>query len=123
MITHYRTFEDINGDSIPNCEIGAGQGVRGTGAFEHDGAVWAHVVGVRLLVVVLDVNNLWKGYGEYSWVGAVAVKPDVLYDVVTDAVNLPKGTYGLMNFDISTRPQTSGLYYQDGGFNLKWEKY
>lgn len=123
MIRHYRTFEDINNCDIPNCKINAGEGVKAAGAFENDAALWVHVTGVRLIVVVLGVDHLWRVFGAYSWAGAVAVKPDVLYDVATDAVNLPKGIYGLMNFDIDTAPQVGGLYYQNGPFELRWEKY
>lgn len=123
MITHYRTFENINNNAIPNCEINAGEGVKAAGAFENDAPLWVQVTAVRLIVVVLGDDRLWHIYGAYSWAGAVAVKPDILYDVATDAVNLPKGIYGLMNFDIDTAPQAGGLYYQNGPFELRWEKY
>lgn len=117
MITHYKTFEDIDNNNIPNCEINAGEGVKVAGAFENDAPLWVQLNKVYLTVVKL-VNGLWQYYGVYSWTGAVAVKPDQLYDIMSDAVALSKGTYGLLSFSFETAPQTSGLYYQNGPFDL-----
>lgn len=121
MITHYKTFEDINNHDIPNCEINAGEGVKAAGAFENDAPLWVQLNKVYLTVVKL-VNGLWQYYGVYSWAGAVAVKPDQLYDVVSDSATLPKGTYGLLSFSFETAPQTGGLYYQDGPFDLEFSR-
>lgn len=121
MISHYRTFEDINNNSIPNCEIGADEGVKVDGAFENDAALWVQLNKVYLTVVRLE-NGLWQYYGDYSWTGAVAVKAGQMYDVKSNAATLLKGTYGLLSFSFETAPQTSGLFYQDGPFELKFNR-
>lgn len=120
MITHYQTFETAAGGSIPNCEIETGQGIKVAGAFENDAALWVQLNKIRVIVVE-NVGGSWVYYGACEWTGAVAVKPDQTYDVVSDVIMLPKGAYGvLMDFRFTTAPQTSGLYYQDGTFNLKF---
>jgi len=121
MITHYRTFEDINNRDIPNCEINAGDGVKAAGAVENIEALWVQLNKIQLIVVKL-VGGQWEYYGAYTWTGAVAVKPDVIYDVKTDAAFLAQGTYGLQNFNFTTTPQTSGLHYQDGSFDLVFSR-
>jgi hypothetical protein len=120
MITHYQTFDDARGNNIPNCEIETGQGVKVYGAFENDAALWVQLNKIRVIVVE-NVGGSWVYYGVCEWTGAVAVKPDQAYDVVSDVFTLPKGEYGvLMNFRFTTAPQESGLYYQDGPFDLEF---
>lgn len=121
MRSIYRTFEDSNSRSIPNCKIEAGNGIKADGAFENDESLWVQLNEISLLVVKY-VNGRWEGYGEYLWRGAVAVKPDVAYDIVTNAPTFPEGTYGLMNFAFKTAPRTSGLFYQNGSFDLRFTR-
>lgn len=120
MITHYQTFDDARGGNIPNCEINAGDGVRVSGAFENDSALWVQLNKIRLIVV--EQTNLgWEYYGVCEWTGAVAVKSGQIYDVLSGVFTLPKGNYGVLtDFRFTTAPQESGLYYQDGVFNLEF---
>lgn len=121
MISHYWTFEDNDNNTIPNCEIDAGEGVKVDGAFENDASDWVQLNKVYLTVVKL-VNDRWEYYGVYSWAGAVALKAGQMYDIKSDAAILTKGTYGLLAFSFETAPQTSGLFYKDGLFDLKFTR-
>lgn len=122
MITHYQTFETAAGGDIPNCEIETGRGVKVSGAFENDAALWVQLNKIRVIVVE-NVGGSWVYYGVCEWTGAVAVKPNQMYDIVSDVITLPKGTYGvLMDFRFTTTAQESGLYYQNGTFDLVFSR-
>lgn len=121
MITQYRTFEDKDNRPIPDCEIEAWLGVKASGAFENDKSLWVQLNKINLTVVEL-IGGQWLYYGVFTWSGAVAIKPGEIYDIKTNAAILSQGTYGLTNFEFETAPQKSGLYWQDGLFDLRFRR-
>lgn len=121
MRTAYKSFRDVNDNSIPECKIDQGDKVKVIGLIENDNLLWQQLNRVILPIERYD-GRRWVRYGSFIWSGAIAVKPDVRYSILTDRLFLFSGSYRMLDFEYEIGPRVGGLYYKTGAFNLKFSR-